>query len=266
MKKPDISVFIITKNEEDRIASVIKAIKNIANEILVIDSGSEDKTVEIATKLGAKVVYNKWRGYGPQKVFGESLCSNRWILNIDADEEVLPELAEEIKALFEQNKQDEFLGYKIKIVNKFFGEKVPKKGAYYYNQLRLYNKDYCGFKDSPIHDSVVVKNKLQKDKIANLQNIIAHQSFRSFAHWIEKINSYSDMQALDSFKKGKNPSILKILLTPSFAFFKAYIIRRYFIYGIDGLIYSYVFSFGRLIKLVKIRKLFKEASQKYYVK
>ena len=256
MNKELISVFIITKNEQDRIAAAINSVKDIADEILVIDSGSSDKTLEIACDLGAKTIYNKWQGYGPQKVFGENLCKNKWILNIDADEEVSGELSEEIKRLFFNNLQDGSYGYKIKIVNRFFGEKKPKKLAYYYNQLRLYNKEYAGFKDSAVHDSVILKDSENKNKIGQLKNIIAHQSFRSFEHWIEKINSYSSMQALDSFKKGKKPSILKILFTPIWTFLKAYIIRRYFIYGFDGLIYSYIFAFGRVIKLIKARQMF----------
>ncbi len=257
MSKLPISVFIITQNEADRISPIIQAVSEIADEILVIDSGSTDETVKIATDLGAKTIYNKWQGYGQQKVFGESLCKNKWILNIDADEEVLPELAEEIKELFSNKKEDEFIGYRIKIVNKFFGEKRPKKLAYYYNQLRLYNKEYCGFKDSSVHDSVIIKNsqeKLSDKKIGQLKGIIAHQSFRSFEHWIEKINSYSKMQAEDAFKRGKKASIWKILITPIFAFLKAYFVRRFFIYGFDGLSYSYVFAFGRTLKLIKIRQ------------
>ena len=253
MVKPKISVFIITKNEADRIAKVINEVQAIADEILVIDSGSSDATVEIAKSLGAKTFYNQWQGYGQQKVFGESLCENKWILNIDADEEVSIKLAKEISDIFSNGEQDQFIGYKIKIVNKFFGEKKPKRWAYYYNQLRLYNKDYCGFKDSSIHDSVIIKNG-GSAKIKQLQNIIAHQSFRSFEHWIAKINSYSSMQAIEGFANKKQVSILKILLTPSFTFFKAYFIRRYFIYGFDGIIYSYIFSFGRMMKLIKIRQ------------
>jgi glycosyltransferase involved in cell wall biosynthesis len=251
--RPAISVFIITKNEADRISEVINAVAEIADEILVIDSGSTDKTVEIAQSLGAKTFFNEWQGYGPQKVFGESLCKNKWVLNIDADEEVLPELVAEIKELFVGDKVEKFIGYKIKIVNKFFGEERPHKLAYYYNQLRLYNKDFCGFKDSKVHDSVIIKEG-NKGQIGQLKNSIAHQSFRSLEHWIEKINSYSTMQAQDAFLRGKNTSIFKILLTPTFAFFKAYFIRRYFIYGFNGLIYSYIFAFGRFLKLVKIRQ------------
>lgn len=258
-QKISLSVFIITKNESDRIASVINAVKNIADEILVIDSGSSDNTCEIAANDGAKVIFNEWKGYGAQKVFGENQCRNKWILNIDADEEVSPELAAEISEIFAKNLQENFYGFRVRIVNKFRFEKRPKKLAYYYNQFRLYHKDHAGFNSSTVHDSVELKEN-HPQKISQLKGIIYHQSFRSFEHWIEKINSYSSMQAADSFKKGKNVSLSKIAFVPTFAFFKAYFVRRYFIYGFDGLIYSYLFAFSRFSKAIKTRELFKANS------
>jgi glycosyltransferase involved in cell wall biosynthesis len=258
MKIP-LSVFIITKNEADRIVDVINAVKEIADEILVIDSGSDDKTCEVAAQAGAKVMFNAWKGYGLQKIFGENQCRNKWILNIDADEEVSKELVYEIKNLFEKNLQENFYGFRMKIVNKFRFEKKPKKLAYYYNQLRLYNRDFAGFRDSAVHDSVCLKSH-DSSKIGQLKNIIYHQSFRSFSHWIDKINSYSQMQAEDSFKKGKYPSRLKIFFIPTFAFLKAYIVRRYAIYGFDGLVYSYLFAFSRFAKAIKTREVFRARS------
>lgn len=252
-----ISVFIITKNEEDRIANIIKRVQKIADEILIIDSGSTDKTCQIANQLGAKVIFNQWKGYGPQKVFGQEQCKNDWILNIDSDEEVSSNLAKEISKLSDHDLSKDVAGFKIKIVNKFPGEKSPKKFAYYYNQLRLYNKKYAGFKSSSVHDSVELKDKTKS--ISQLNNIIYHQSFRSYTHWIEKLNSYSKMQAEDAIKRGKKISTIKILLTPTFAFLKAYFIRRYFIYGFNGLIYSYLFAFSRFAKMVKIRQLDKDS-------
>lgn len=253
--KLPISVFIITKNESDRIKSVIDGVKDFADEILVIDSGSSDNTVEIAAKNQAKVIFNEWQGYGQQKIFGQESCRNKWILNIDADEEVSLELAAEIREIFSKQINWQYAGFRVKIINKFRFEQKPKKFAYYYNQLRLYNTDYAGFKNSAIHDSVVLKDDVQLP-VGQLKNTIYHQSFRSYSHWIEKINSYSSMQALDSFNRGKKPSIIKLIFTPSIAFFKAYFIRRYFIYGLDGIFYSYLFSFSRLVKVIKIRELF----------
>ncbi len=254
MTKISLSVFIITKNEADRLAPIITAVKQVADEILVIDSGSGDNTCEVAAEAGARVIFNEWKGYGQQKIFGENQCRNKWILNIDADEEVSEELALELAALFKKNLHQEFHGFRVKIVNKFRFEKKPHRFAYYYNQLRLYNRDFGGFKNSAIHDSVKMKDSA---RIGQLKNIIYHQSFRSFEHWIEKINSYSSMQARDSLAKGKNPSLAKVFLVPIWGFLKAYFVRRYFIYGFDGAIYSALFAFSRFSKAIKTREAFR---------
>ena len=256
MNKIPLSVFIITKNEADRIATSIKSVINIAEEIIVIDSGSTDNTCKIAEELGAKVFFNQWNGFGEQKVFGEKKCLNPWILNIDADEELSFELSEEITKLINHSKDSDIIGYKIKIVNKFHFEEKPNKFAYYYNQLRLYKPHYAGFSNSPVHDSVLLKDKTAINKIGQCQNIIFHQSFRSFQHWIEKINFYSELQALDAWKKGKNISTIKIIISPILAFFKALIIRRYICYGSQGIIYSLLFAFSRFAKMIKIREIF----------
>lgn len=245
-----ISVFIITKNEADRILKVLQSVKEFADEIIVVDSGSVDNTQEIARQFGAKVIFNEWSGYGPQKVFAESVCKNDWILNIDADEEVSPELAQEINSM---SFNDKYQGYRVKIVNKFRFEERPKKFAYYYNQLRLYNKKYAGFKDSIVHDSVILKGG-DDTRLGQLQGIIYHQSFRSYEHWIDKINYYSELQAQDSFLKGKKVSNFKIIFISFLAFFKAYLIRRYFVYGFKGFIYSYLFAFSRFVKAIKVQE------------
>ncbi len=254
-----ISVFFICKNEADRIKKAIEAVKNFADEILVIDSGSTDETCKIAAQLGAKVLFNNWQGYGQQKIFGENTCKNDWVLNLDADEEVSTELAEEISSIFSQEISESVAGFRIKIVNKFRFEDKPKKLAYYYNQLRLYRKSIAGFKNSSVHDSVILKdsskNSENKPQIRQMKEIIYHQSFRSYGHWIEKINFYSQMQADEAFSKNKKSSSTKIFLAPILAFFKAYFLRRYWIYGIDGLIYSAIFAFSRFAKAIKLREV-----------
>lgn len=254
-----ISVSIIVKNEGDRIAQIIRAVKNIADEIIVVDSGSQDDTCQIAMREGAKVMYNEWKGYGQQKIFAENQCRNNWVFNIDADEEVSPQLAQEIKEIFSKKIAPETAGFRVKIVNKFRFETKPKKSAYFYNQFRLYNKNLAGFRDSAVHDSVILRDGVAA-KILQLQNIIYHQSFKSFSHWIEKINSYSQMQASDAWQKGKKTNGLKILFVFPFAFLKAYFVRKYFLYGLDGFIYSFLFAFSRFAKNIKIRELNKEKS------
>lgn len=256
MRTLPISTFIIAKNEEDRISYTIKSVRDWVDEVIVIDSGSTDNTVTVSEELGARVVFHKWEGYGPQKKYGETLCRNSWLLNLDADEEISAELANEIKELFKAG-EPEIKGYIFRIMLLYrFQKKLPFIGAGT-KQLRLYNRDYAGFKDAYVHDSVVMKF----GEARLLKNPVIHRCFRSHSHNIEKINFYSTMQAQDFFNRGRNPSTLLIIFTPVIAFFKSYFFRRYIFYGLDGFIYSWNYAFARLLRLAKARELFKEKEE-----
>ncbi len=251
LAKLPLSVFIITKNEEQRLATALESIKDLASEIIIVDSGSSDQTLAIAERYTNIIKFRKWEGFGQQKSYAESLCSNDWILNIDADEIVTYELADEIRALFKLNKYKEKDGFWLKIVEiphfivnpKFYGRK-----KYY---LRLYNKKICSYRKSKVHDSVITESK----NLGYLEQNLLHKSFRSYQHQIEKLNFYSDLQALDSFKKGKKLNRLKVVFILFFAFTKHYFIRKYFLYGIEGYLESWLYAFSRLAKYAKIIEL-----------
>jgi glycosyltransferase involved in cell wall biosynthesis len=246
-----ISVFIIARNEADRIGVAIASVKNWVDEVLVIDSGSQDDTVALSESLGARVIFNEWRGYGPQKVFGESLCRNRWVLNLDADEEISPELRDEIIGLFAKG-EPECSAYRMLRTELYNFHDQPHPWAPTSDWVRLYRKDKAGFKDSPVHDSVV----LDDNKLGNLRGRMFHRSFRSYYHHIEKVNLNSNAQADYLFNKGRNPSWLALLFTPPLAFLKSFILRREFVNGIDGVLISYMFAFQRFIRLAKTRERF----------
>lgn len=252
-----ISVFIIAKNEADRIGYTIKSVVDWVDEVHVIDSGSEDETMTISQQLGAKTLFNPWPGYGPQKVFGENLCRNNWLLNLDADEEVTPELRDQMQALFAGGKEPPLKAYSVARKLLHFADEM---GTYapIDKPVRLYHKDYAGFKTSTVHDSVEFKRD-DVGEIGDLPGILLHRCFRSYKHAIDKINFYSSMQAEDMFKRGRKPSSLRILFEPVFAFLKAYLIRRYFLRGISGYIESVIYAFGRTLRLAKTRALFVEA-------
>jgi glycosyltransferase involved in cell wall biosynthesis len=256
MKKLPISVFIIAKDEEDRIPKPIKSVIDWTSEVIVIDSCSTDKTQEVSASLGAKVVFNEWKGYGPQKVFGETLCKNKWLLNIDADEEITSELKDEIFELFKDG-EPECKAYhmRIKVLGSF--DKKPHRFAPAHNQLRLYHKDYAGFKDSTVHDSVVAKEGVNC-KLGQLKNIVLHRTFRSYSHAIAKINRYSTMQAEHMFAHGRNPSALRIIIEPFISFFKGYFLKGYFLMGIDGFIEGLIYTFARTLRIIKAREIWKK--------
>jgi glycosyltransferase involved in cell wall biosynthesis len=248
-----ISVFIIAKNEEDRIHYGINSVRDWVDEVIVIDSGSTDNTVKVAKKLGAKVVYNVWKGYGQQKIFGEELCKNQWILNIDADEEISPMLAAEIKKLFAHG-QPKHDAYYLNIKLMTIHSKRPSLFAPTTDAIRFYNSRVAGFRESTVHDSVILR-KPNKGRIGRLHKPVYHRCFRSLTHAVEKINSYTSMQAADMRARKVLPSGLRIVFEPLVAFCKAYFLRRYCLYGVDGFVESIVYAFSRTLRLAKTREL-----------
>ena len=247
-----ISVFIIAKNEEDRIGKSISSVLSWVDEVIVIDSGSTDNTVQICKDFGATVIFNKWSGYGQQKIFGEKSCKYDYILNIDADEEISPELKKEI--LVEQKKGFDFCAYRLRFKSMFVGQKKPNLFAHINDPIRLYNKHKAGFKNSTVHDSVVTK--LPDGKIGKFKNIVYHRTFRNLSHYNDKMQSYTTMQAKDMFKKGKKYKTLRIIFEPPFAFFKSYVIRRNFAYGLKGFMISKIYAYGRVIRQIKLYDLY----------
>lgn len=246
--KLPISAFIITKDEEDRIEKAISSVKDWVDEVLIIDSGSTDKTVEISKKLGAKVIYNEWQGFGPQKSFGEKACKNDWIFNLDADEHAPLELKNEIIKVFENGDYKNYSAYRVKHCSFFWFEKKPKRFSRAQHFYRLYNRNYAGSQDISVHDLVVVRS----GKIGKLKNPIIECSLRSFEHWIEKINMYTSMQANYLHQKKRRVSSLSLLTVHILSFLKAFILRRYFMYGIQGYVFSHVYAFSRLLKYAKL--------------
>ena len=246
-----ISAFIIAKNEADRIPRAVRSVRDWVDEVVVIDSGSTDETVKVCEALGARVVFNVWQGYGPQKVFGETLCRNDWILNIDADEEVSPSLRREIEEIVGSTASAMVTGYRLPVLPLYPFQASGHRWTISNYPIRLYRRSSAGFRDSPVHDSVIVR----EGSIGTLKNVLIHRSFRSLGHHLEKINSYTSAQAEDAFSAGRYPSTLKLLFTPIFAFFRSFILRREFVNGIDGVVISYMYAIQRFMKVAKIREI-----------
>ncbi len=254
-----LTVTIIAQNEADRIHHTIASVRPWVEEVLVVDSGSTDNTQELAEMAGATVVFHAWKGYGPQKIFAEQLAQYDWILNLDADEAVSPALRDELMALFAEGAEPEKAAYRFPIRTIFPWDTQPRWGAPRNDPPRLYDRTRAGFKDSTVHDSVVVRDGSKPGK---LKGAAWHRSFRSYHHMLEKINRYSSMQAADMLARGKCPSSLRLVVEPLFAFGKAYFQRRYIWFGLDGFIESVIYAFARFIRLAKAREAHKLARLK----
>lgn len=243
-----VSCFIIAKDEADRIGYAIRSVRSWVDEVIVVDSGSTDGTQELAQSLGAAVIENAWPGYGPQKRFGEDRCRNTWLLNIDADEEVTPELASEIRSLFASgaSRAD---GYEIAIVDLFPGETSPGRFAYAYPPVRLYRRDAGRYSDSPVHDRVAFEGNA---KIARLKGRMLHRSIRSLGDQLSKLDRYSDMQADDFVARGRRLSRVRVFTEFPASFLKAWIGRRLILRGTFGFLVAMNYAIFRHMRIVKI--------------
>jgi glycosyltransferase involved in cell wall biosynthesis len=230
-----LSVVIITKNEEKHIKNAIQSAL-FANEIVVLDSGSTDKTCDIAKKLGARVEYQEWLGFGRQKNEAVKLASNDWVFVLDADEQITEQLKDEIINTLNNPASD---GFFIARLNNFFGKNIKTCGLYPDYTIRLFNKNKGAFDDAPVHESVKIQGKVSK-----LKNHMTHMAYESIEEFIAKQNRYSSLNP-------KKKSIFKALFSPWWAFFKLYFIKRGFLDGKHGFIIAVLYSQYTFWKYIK---------------
>jgi glycosyltransferase involved in cell wall biosynthesis len=242
-----LSIFIIARDEADRIGRTIAAVRHLTDDLVVVDSGSRDATVEIARQMGARVVHQDWLGYGPQKRFAEDQCRHDWLLNLDADEVVPADLAAEIAALFAHGLPAAD-AYEIRIAEIFPGEGKPHPLAYALAPVRLYRKDRGRYAASIVHDRV---DLVPGARVARLKGTVHHFSVRSLGDQIAKLNSYTDAQVRDLMARGETPSLTRLVLEFPAAFIKAYIGRRHAVRGVYGFMTAMNFAFYRYLRLAK---------------
>lgn len=239
-----ISVIIIVKNEENNIENCLHSVK-WADEIILIDSGSTDKTIEIAKQFTDKIYFNKWQGFAKQKEYALSLTSNEWVLSLDADERVSDELKNEIENL----KTEDCDGYYILRDNYFLDEKITSCGWADDYQLRLFNKNKTKVSNRLVHEGFEVDGKTAK-----LKNTILHFTHTSLEKSIDKINHYTTLEAIEIKDKRKVGSV-RILLRGFSAFFRFYISKGGYKDGFAGFCISMLNAFTSIQTNMKVWEL-----------
>lgn len=233
-----LSVALITLNEEKRICKTLSSVSDIADEIIVIDSGSVDKTSDIASSFGAKVYHESWKGFVEQKNSLTSKCSCEWILYLDADEEVSDELKKSIIKAVREPYAD---GYNIKRRTYYLG-KLLKYSWQPDIRLRLVRRD-----KNPLWVGEIVHEELKVDgSVSNLDGYIIHYSYMDIEDHFKKTIKYAELSAESYFRRGRKSSIFKILFNPVMSFIKLYILKGGILDGVQGLIAgvsAYVYSF-----------------------
>ena len=238
---------IITLNESRNIAKCIQSVA-FFDEILVIDSGSNDDTVSLATAAGATVLTNPWPGYGRQKQFAIEHARNDWVFSIDADERVSEKLKNSIVQLFRN--QPDCEGYTINRCNHFMGRPLRHGEGYPDWCLRLFNKSRAGWTQDPVHEHVVIQGK-----VGRIDGDLNHYSEESLSEYIEKQNNYTTLQARQMWEMGRTASLSKLMTSPLLRFFKFYFLRRGFLDGVPGLVHILIGCFNSFSKYAKLREI-----------
>jgi glycosyltransferase involved in cell wall biosynthesis len=226
-----ISAVIIALNEEKNIAAALESVE-WADEILLIDSGSTDKTREIAADLKAKVISQEWLGFSVQKQFATDAAQNDWIFSLDADERVSPELKREILQLKNLTPDKLAAGYRIPRQTFYMNRAIRHGGWYPDWQLRFFNRQKGSWKIVPVHESVQLN---PGEKFRKLENHILHYTVENAAHHHRMIGErYALLSARQMFENGRLTSPLKIATAGFAAFFKTYLLRAGFLDGLPG--------------------------------
>ncbi|MGE5680936.1 MAG: glycosyltransferase family 2 protein [Bacillota bacterium] len=249
-----ISSITIAKDEEKNIERCIASMKECVDEIIVIiDDRTQDKTLEIVKRNGAVYEVTPWQGYSKTKDNAILKASNDWILWIDADEALTPELQKELIDF--KNSEPKNAAYSIPRKANFLGRWIMHSGWYPGRITRLFNKKYAHFSLKDVHEHLIVNGET-----GQLNGDIEHYTDPSIRHYYEKFNIYTTLAAEELFKKNKPVSLKDILIRPAFLFFKMYILKRGFLDGLQGFILAvfsanYVFTkYSKLLELKKFRQ------------
>jgi glycosyltransferase involved in cell wall biosynthesis len=253
-----ISAVIITFNEENNIAQAIKSVA-WADEILVVDSESDDQTREIAESLGARVLTQKWLGFSKQKQFAIENASNSWIISIDADEAVSDQLREEILQLKISDTDTRFDGYKIPRLSFYMNRPIRHGGWYPDRQLRLFNKTQGKWKEVLIHESFILADSAG---IGQLDGDIHHFSVENASHHHQMIGErYAPLAALQMFKDGKTTSRIRVATAGMTGFLRTYLFKAGILDGFAGFVISRFAAHHNFLKHLLLWELINEKTR-----
>jgi len=244
MPQLPISLVVITLNEEANIERCLKSVP-FAQDIVVLDSGSTDRTVEIAKQCGARTFVEAFRGYGEQKRRACELAGEDWVLSLDADEALSPALAEEIRKL-SPHTLAEYEGYEMPRLSFHMDRWIRHGGWYPDYQLRLFNRKQAGWQNLKLHERVEAK------RVGALRADIYHYVFKNLADQVETNNEYSTLGAQELQHRGRKFSVTMLVLKPISKFLETYIWKRGFLDGIPGFVIAVGAAYSVFLKFAKL--------------
>ena len=244
-----ISAFVISFNEEADIARCLKSL-DFCDEVLVIDSFSTDRTVSIAEGLGARVLQRKWPGYVAQKAFGLENCTHEWVLNVDADEEVSPELRASILAVLSSAAVAEsavYAGYEINRLVYYFNRWWRNGGWYPEYRLRFLRKSLTVWGGSDPHEKPTVRGQ-----VGRLEGDLYHYTYASLDDQVQQLSRFASLGAKTYYDKGKRASVVSMTVAPLVRFFKFYVVKRGYREGVVGFIVAMLEGYYTFLKYARL--------------
>ncbi len=238
-----LSVTIIAWNEEERLRDCLESV-SWADEVVVVDAESSDKTVQLAREFTDRVWVRPWPGFAAQKNFALDQATGEWVLSLDADERVTPELAEQIKAIVAADGPAD--GYLIPRRNLFWGAWVRHGGLYPDYQLRLFRRGAGRFVEDAVHESVHVTGRVE-----TLSEALLHHSYRDLEDFVRRSNRYSTLAAQDWLRRGRRVGVPGLIMKPLGRFFSMYILRRGFLDGWRGLVLAVLYAEYVFLRMAK---------------
>lgn len=240
-----ISATIITYNEERNIARAMESLR-CCDEIIVVDSGSSDRTVELATNLGAKVIESPWPGYAKQKNFAAERAANDWILSLDADEALSEVLEAEIWHI--KKKGPKYDAYVMPRLAKYLGQWIFHSGWYPDKKVRLYDRSKALWAGEYVHESVQVNGT-----IGQLEGRILHYTCDSFSEHLRTLDRYTTLAAEQIVAHRKRVTLWHLVVDPLWTFFRTYVLKLGFLDGFEGLSIAYMAAFYNFLKYAKAK-------------
>lgn len=230
---PPITATIITLNEEARIAEAVASL-SCCDEVVVVDSGSTDRTAEIARALGARVIERAWQGYSAQKNFAAEQARYDWILSMDADERISVELADEI-VRWKQRKKESSAAWSMPRRAFYLGAWIKHSGWYPDRKIRLYDRRRCRWEGDFVHEWVKVDGTAER-----FAGDLLHFPYRNWADHVQRIDRYTRLAAESAVSSGRRANVLKLLFAPPLTFLKAFLLRGGFLDGWRGMAIAYM--------------------------
>lgn len=249
-----LSLVLITQNEELSLEQCLKSCVDMVDEIIIVDSGSTDQTLAIAEKYNAIFIYQAWLGFGPQKDHAVKLARNDWVLCLDADEFLTPELALEIRNELNQPRAN---AYQLVRCNKFLGKYLRHGAGYPDRSVRLFNRQFANWSNDLVHEKVEVVS----GDVVLLKHDYLHNSGEDFIKYLHKQDRYTTTQALKMFEMNKTVKFSKLFFSPVVHFIKYYVLKLGFMDGVSGFIHIVIGSINSFQKYAKLYALYQQRNK-----